>query len=87
MLGHGYTRYWDAAASAPYLYNAEKQMFVSYEDPESLAQKCKYVLAHHLAGMMFWDYSSDPSNTLLNAIDAGLDSPAAAPIAEQGSAR
>jgi len=87
MLGHGYTRYWDAAASAPYLYNAEKQMFVSYEDPESLSLKCKYVLAHHLAGMMFWDYASDPSNTLLNAIDAGLDSPATAPGAEQRSAR
>ena len=37
MLGQGYTRYWDAAASVPYLYNAEKQIFVSYEDPESLA--------------------------------------------------
>lgn len=87
MLGHGFTRYWDAAASAPYLYNAEKQMFVSYEDPESLALKCKYVLDHHLAGMMFWDYASDPSNTLLNAIDAGFDPPATASSAEQGSAR
>jgi len=72
MLGHGYTRYWDAAASVPYLYNAEKKIFVSYEDPESLGLKCKYVLDHHLAGMMFWDYESDPSGTLLNTIDAGL---------------
>jgi chitinase len=72
MLGHGYTRYWDAPASVPYLYNAEKQIFVSYEDPESLALKCKYVNDHHLAGMMFWDYSGDPSGALLSAIDAGL---------------
>ena len=72
MLNNGYSRYWDAAASAPYLYNAAQQIFVSYEDPESLALKCKYVLDHHLGGMMFWDYESDPSGKLLDSIDAGL---------------
>jgi chitinase len=72
MLGQGYTRYWDAKASVPYLYNPQKQIFVSYEDPESLALKCKYVIDHHLAGMMFWDYGSDPSGKLLDSIDLGL---------------
>jgi chitinase len=72
MLGHGYTRYWDAAASAPYLYNAEKQIFVSYEDPESLAAKCTYVKKQHLKGIMFWEYGGDPSGVLLDAIDSGL---------------
>ena len=72
MTSHGFTRYWDAKASVPYLYNPKKQIFVSYEDPESLALKCKYVIAHHLAGMMFWEYSSDPSGRLLDAIDRGL---------------
>ena len=69
MLNKGYTRYWDAAASAPYLYSPAKHIFVSYEDPESLALKCKFVLSHHLAGVMFWDYASDPSGALLNTID------------------
>jgi chitinase len=72
MLGQGYTRYWDGASSVPYLYNADKQTFVSYEDPQSLALKCKYVLDHHLAGVMFWDYAGDPSGTLLNTINATL---------------
>jgi chitinase len=72
MLGQGYTRYWDAKASVPYLYNSQKQIFVSYEDPESLALKCKYVIDHHLAGIMFWDYGSDPSGKLLDSIDLGL---------------
>ena len=72
MLGHGYTRYWDAASSVPYLYNPEKQIFVSYEDPESLAAKCKYVKKQHLRGVMFWDYSADPSGVLLDAIDTAL---------------
>jgi chitinase len=72
MLKSGFVRYWDPEAKVPYLYNAEKQMFVSYEDPESLAMKCKYVLSQQLRGVMFWDYESDPTGTLLDAIDAGL---------------
>lgn len=72
MINNGFTRYWDAAASAPYLYSADKKIFVSYEDPESLALKCKYVLDHKLAGMMFWEYAADPTGALLNTIDEGL---------------
>ena len=69
MLGHGYTRYWDKSASVPYLYNAERRLFVSYEDPESIAAKCRYVISHKLGGVMFWDYSGDPSGALLHSID------------------
>jgi chitinase len=72
MLGNGYTRYWDAASSAPYLYNAEKHIFVSYEDAESIAAKGRYVLEHKLGGIMFWDYEGDPSGTLLHAVDVSL---------------
>ena len=69
MLGHGFTRYWDSSASVPYLYNAQKQVFVSYEDPESLALKCAYVQRMHLGGIMFWEYSADASGALLDTID------------------
>ncbi len=69
MLGQGFTRYWDASASAPYLYNAQKEQFVSYEDPESLALKCAYVQRMHLAGVMFWEYGGDASGALLDTID------------------
>jgi len=72
LLKAGYVRYWDSLASAPYLYNAEKQMFVSYEDPQSLAMKCKYVLDRKLGGVMFWDYEGDPAGVLLDAVNAGL---------------
>ena len=82
MLKNGYTRYWDPVASVPYLYNAATETFVSYEDPESLALKCKYVLDHKLGGVMFWDYSSDPSGTLLNTIDQTLRITTAAPSAK-----
>jgi chitinase len=72
MLNKGFTRYWDSAASVPYLYNPASRTFVSYEDPESLALKCKYVLDHKLGGVMFWDYSGDRSGVLLDAINLHL---------------
>jgi len=72
MLNNGYVRYWDPVASAPYLYNSEKHIFVSYEDTESLAAKGRYVLAHKLGGIMFWDYSGDSAGALLGAINQSL---------------
>lgn len=72
MLGHGFTRYWDADAQVPYLYSQERQEFVSYEDTESLGKKCQYVISHGLGGMSFWSYFNDPSGELLGAINAGL---------------
>jgi chitinase len=72
MLNNGFTRYWDSTASVPYLYNPEQKIFVSYEDPESLSGKSKYVLDHKLRGMMFWDYAGDPTGSLLDTIDTGL---------------
>jgi chitinase len=72
MMKNGFIRYWDPIASAPYLYNSESHIWVSYDDPQSLALKCKYVLDHKLRGVMFWDYESDKTGTLLDAVDAGL---------------
>jgi chitinase len=77
MLKQGFIRYWDPVASAPYLYNSEKHIFVSYEDTESIAAKCRYVLTHKLGGVMFWEYSGDPSGVLLGAINQSLGSGAA----------
>jgi chitinase len=72
MLGNGYTRYWDSASAVPYLYNEEKHIFVSYEDTESLAGKCRYVISHKLGGVMFWEYFGDSSGKLLKTIDDSL---------------
>jgi chitinase len=72
MIGRGYVRYWDSAASAPYLYNAETNIFVSYDDEESLTAKCRYITEHKLGGIMFWEYSNDPTGTLLKVINQSL---------------
>jgi chitinase len=72
MLGHGYTRYWDSDSAVPYLYNPAAKIFVSYDDPQSITLKAAYAVDHKLAGIMFWDYSGDPSGALLDAVDAAL---------------
>ena len=73
----GFTRYWDPVASVPYLYNAQTHIFVTYDDPQSIAVKCQYVLSHRLGGVMFWDYSGDPTGALLRAIDQSFHQPEA----------
>ncbi len=58
---NGFVRYWDDKASAPYLFNPEKKIFISYDDEESVKNKCKYVKQYHLAGVMFF---ADPNKCL-----------------------
>jgi chitinase len=65
---NGFRRYWDGRAKAPYLFNADKKIFISYDDEKSVKKKCKYVKKHHLAGVMFWEYNSDKKEYLLKTI-------------------
>ncbi len=53
-------RYFDAVAKAPYIYNQDKGLFVTYEDNVSVRYKIDYVEAMDLGGMMFWELSQDP---------------------------
>ena len=64
----GFRRYWDHAAHAPYLWNSSSGVFITYEDPVSLAAKARFVKRHHLGGMMYWEQSEDPDEILLNAL-------------------
>ena len=82
----GYTRYWDAAAAVPWLYNPTTKTFISYEDPESLARKCRFALDQHLGGVMFWELTEDLNGTLLTTIDTALrHTPTASGAAHVGS--
>jgi chitinase len=44
------------------------QIFWSYDCPESLRAKMKYVYAHHLGGVMFWELSHDTADSELLSI-------------------
>ena len=65
---NGFVRYWDKDAHAPYLFQADQKIFLSYDDEESATDKCKYVEKNRLGGVMFWDYNSDKKGYLLQAI-------------------
>jgi chitinase len=65
---NGFTRHWDDEAKAPYLYNGD--IFISYDDPESVAHKIKYVKERGMKGLMYWEYGGDPTGVMLKAMDA-----------------
>jgi len=65
---NGYVRLWDPKSQAPYLWNADKRIFISYEDPESLRIKSHYILEHGLGGAMFWEYYADRTGALLGTL-------------------
>jgi len=69
---NGMVRYWDENAQAPYLFNSETKQLLTYDDEESVRLKCEYVLDNNMAGMMFWQYASDPREYLLDAMNAYL---------------
>ena len=68
----GWTREWDAAAQAPFLWNEARKTFVTYEDEESLRLKSRYVREKGLGGVMFWEYHADRTGALLDTLDAAL---------------
>lgn len=69
---NGFTRYWDDAAQAPYLWNAETRAFITYDDPASLRAKAEYAHEHGLGGIMYWEHSHNADGTLLGTLHDGL---------------
>ena len=63
------TRVFDDNAKVPFLADPLGKNVLSYDDPESVALKGKYVKERPLLGAMFWEYRYDDSNlSLLKAL-------------------
>jgi len=68
-FGNGYRQYWDDTAQVPWLYNAARKIFITYDDERSVAAKSAYVKKKGLNGIMFWELRLDvPQNGLLSVI-------------------
>ncbi len=66
-------RHWSDSAQAPWLYNAQKQIFFTYDDPESMAVKAGFTQTQHLRGAVAWVLGEDDAeNSLLDALVSGL---------------
>jgi chitinase len=61
--------YWDDEAKAPYGYDAENKLFLTYDNPRSIQLKTHYAINQKLGGIMFWELLSDkPRQGLLSII-------------------
>ncbi|WP_419149673.1 glycosyl hydrolase family 18 protein [Pseudoalteromonas 'SMAR'] len=58
LIGN-YERHYDSVAVAPWLWNADKKVFLSMEDQQSMATKVDYVIDQGLGGIMFWELAGD----------------------------
>lgn len=56
---NGFERHWDPIAKAPFLYNPNDSIFITYDDPESVKLKTQFALEHQLGGIMFWELGGD----------------------------
>jgi len=65
-----YSRNYDSVAVAPWLWNAEKSVFLSTEDKASVSVKADYIIDKEIGGIMFWELAGDYSCYLLATIDA-----------------
>lgn len=59
QLTGSYARYYDSGLVAPWLWNAQKKVFISTEDEESLAAKAQYVIDKGIGGVMIWELAGD----------------------------
>jgi chitinase len=73
----GWVRRWDPLAQAPFLWNAERRIWIGYDDPEALRVKSRYIRDLGLAGAMFWEYTNDPTGALVGALFDELRGPGA----------
>jgi GH18 family chitinase len=64
-------RLWNAESQVPYLYNINTAVFVSYDDPQSIAAKAGYARDKNLAGVMIWELSQGNAD-MLQAIQKGF---------------
>ncbi|KAJ8495473.1 hypothetical protein ONZ45_g12843 [Pleurotus djamor] len=55
-------------SQTPYLYDKQKQLFVSFDDARSFAAKGAFIKEKGLVGFSMWEAGGDPDNILLDSI-------------------
>lgn len=64
-MSHNYKECWDSVAQVPYLVDAQGKMVLAFENQQSLAIKCQYILDHQLRGAMYWCFDQDDEQLTL----------------------
>ncbi|CAG8612455.1 9864_t:CDS:2, partial [Racocetra persica] len=63
-----WTRNFDNVTQTPWLYNPNTNIYISYDDPQSLYVKAKYTKQQGLKGIAVWEIANDNGQELLNSI-------------------
>lgn len=63
-----FQKLYDNSAKASYLWNAQDSIFISWETPKEIKLKSEFVKQKRLGGAMFWEYSLDNNQELLNQL-------------------
>ncbi len=59
VLTGTYKRNYDSTLVAPWLWNAEKKVFLSTEDEQSISAKADYVMKNGIGGILIWEMAGD----------------------------
>ena len=71
-----YTRNYSSALVAPWLWNAQKKVFLSTEDEQSIGAKADYVVNKGIGGIMIWELAGDYAfNTAATSTSSATRSP------------
>ena len=62
----------DEQARVPYAFNPSTGVWMSYDDPRSIADKAAYLDANGYGGAMIWELSNDSNSALLDAVARGF---------------
>lgn len=69
----GYEYKYDEKAQAPYLWNPEKKVFISFEDQRSIKAKAQWAKSAKLGGIFTWELSGDPSGELVEVMNKEMN--------------
>jgi len=66
----GWDYFWDNVCKVPYLLNANRTKFVTFDDSASVAGKCEYAGLNGLGGVMIWALGQDVINNTQPLLEA-----------------
>ncbi|MEZ8612595.1 glycoside hydrolase family 18 protein [Vibrio sp. 10N.222.51.C8] len=69
----GYEYKYDEQAQAPYLWNPDKKVFISFEDQRSIKAKAEWAKKSDLGGIFTWELSGDPSGQLIDVMHSEMN--------------
>ncbi|MBN1680485.1 MAG: glycoside hydrolase family 18 protein [Anaerolineae bacterium] len=65
LQNDAYIEYFDDEASVPWLYSPDERIAISYDNPQSVREKARYIREENLGGMMLWQISFDDEDNSL----------------------